>query len=113
MFYQAYLRLCAQAGKSPSAVAEEIGLQKSAVTRWKNGGQPTDATVLRVASYFGVAAESLRQPEQPARIPEVGFDDFTYAMYEQTKDLSAENRRTLLEMARFFREQQQEREKRP
>ena len=53
-FYKNYLALCNRAGKSPSAVALEIGLSKTSVNRWKNGGGITDATVAKVAEYFKV-----------------------------------------------------------
>lgn len=59
MFYENFLRLCNGLGKSPSAVATELGFQKSAVTRWKKGCTPTDATKARIADYFGVTTEEL------------------------------------------------------
>lgn len=59
MFYERFLRLCNRAGKSPSAVARELGLQKSAVHRWKLGALPTDANRQKLADYFGVPAGSL------------------------------------------------------
>ena len=55
MFYDRYLYWCNRIGKTPSAVALEIGLKKSSVTRWKNGGGVTDATAKKVADYFGVS----------------------------------------------------------
>ena len=59
MFYERFLRLCNQAGRSPSAVAHELGLQKSSVHRWKLGATPTDANLQKLADYFGVPAASL------------------------------------------------------
>ena len=59
MFYDNFIKLCNQAGKAPSFVAEEIGLKKSAVTSWKKGRTPTDANLHKIASYFGVTVESL------------------------------------------------------
>ena len=56
-FYQRYIELCNKMGKSPSAVAIEIGLSKTAVNRWKGGGYPTDATASKVASYFNVSVD--------------------------------------------------------
>lgn len=58
-FYENYLRLCAKEGKSPSAVAVEIGIQKSTITRWVKGSMPRYATLLRVADYFGVTIGDL------------------------------------------------------
>lgn len=67
-FYENYLKLCEKAGKTPSAAALEMGLSKPTVNRWKKGGGATDATALKVASYFGVTAEELTgeaQKEKP------------------------------------------------
>ena len=59
MFYDNYIRLCNSVNKTPSAVAVEMGISKTSVNRWKNGSYPTDATMLRIASYFGVTVEEL------------------------------------------------------
>lgn len=59
MFYDNYLKLCNSVGKSPSAVAITIGIEKSTVTRWKKGGKPVDATTLKIADYFGVSVDYL------------------------------------------------------
>lgn len=59
-FYDNYIALCNKTGKSPSAVALEIGLTKPTITRWKNGSQPTDATLRRVADYFDVPVSEIK-----------------------------------------------------
>lgn len=59
MFYDNFIKLCNSIGKSPSAVAKDIGIEKSTVTRWKKGANPTDATIEKVASYFGVTAATV------------------------------------------------------
>lgn len=58
-FYENFVRLCNKAGKSPSAVALEIGIQKPTVTRWSNGSTPRDATLIKVADYFGISTQEL------------------------------------------------------
>ena len=58
-FYENFVRLCNSVGKSPSRVIMEIGGTKSAITRWKNGSSPTDATAMKVAEYFGVSIQEL------------------------------------------------------
>lgn len=58
-FYDSFIRFCNQFKKSPSSVALECGLSKSAVTGWKNGKQPNDATVQQIADYFGVSGDDL------------------------------------------------------
>ncbi len=58
-FSENFVRLCNKAGKSPSAVALEIGIQKPTVTRWSNGSTPRDATLIKVADYFGISTQEL------------------------------------------------------
>lgn len=65
MFWQNFTRLCAQAGKPPSRVVEEMGLKKASVTGWKRGVVPRDSTLARIAYYFGVPVESLTAEEPP------------------------------------------------
>ena len=58
-FYENFVSLCNSIHKSPTATIVAIGLERSSVTRWKNGGSPSDATVLRIADYFGVSVAEL------------------------------------------------------
>ena len=64
MFYLNFVRLCNGIAKSPSAVAEEMGFQRSVVTRWSKGSVPRKATIEKIAAYFGVPAEELTSVEQ-------------------------------------------------
>lgn len=59
VFYYNYVALCNSVEKSPSAVAEEMGFQRSVVTRWRHGTVPRQATLQRIADYFGVTVEDL------------------------------------------------------
>lgn len=69
-FYGRYVEMCNRIGKSPSAVAIEIGLSKPSVNRWKNGGSPTDATAQKIASYFGVSVGYLLGEEKEKKKPQ-------------------------------------------
>lgn len=59
MFYDNYIRLCAQKKKSPSAVAKEIGLSNAAANGWKRGKFPNDTTLSKLSSYFDVPVSEL------------------------------------------------------
>lgn len=60
VFYNNYVRLCAEKNMSPSAVALDIGIRKSNVTYWKNGrNNPSDVTLAKIANFFGVTVEEL------------------------------------------------------
>lgn len=72
MFYDNFVRLCNSIGKTPSAVVTEIGFSRASASGWKNGKTPTDATVLRLADYFGVTADYLLgNEEKPAAADEL------------------------------------------
>lgn len=53
-FYNKYVALCAKVNKAPSAVAEEIGLSRTAPHGWKRGRVPKDTTIVKLANYLGV-----------------------------------------------------------
>ena len=61
LFYENFLALCAGVDKSPSRVAAEIGISKSAVSRWGDGGGITDASAFKVANYFGISVKALKE----------------------------------------------------
>ena len=57
-FYQKYVKLCGEKGKTPSAVALDVGLSKAAVNGWKTGrSKPTDLTKQRLSEYFNIPIE--------------------------------------------------------
>ncbi len=61
MFYDRFISLCAEIGKSPSAVVEEIGIRKSNVTYWKNSrNNPSNVTLVKLAKYFNVSVAYLK-----------------------------------------------------
>ena len=48
MFYDRLKQVCTSQGKSPSSVAQAIGMSKANVTGWKNGASPKILTVARL-----------------------------------------------------------------
>lgn len=105
-FYEKYLCLCNSINKSPSAVALELKIGKPSVTRWKNGATPRDATVLKIADYFGITVEALMGDKLPVLPPErakkapaakgEGYDDKITRLYTQLPKLSDRQREIIL-----------------
>ncbi len=102
MFYLNFVRLCNSIGKSPSAVAEDMGLQRSSVTRWANGSAPRKATVEKIATYFGVDSKELtgesEQKEKPTPSEESGLDVAFNAVLDQ---LTEQELADVLQYAKF------------
>lgn len=64
-FYDNFIELCNVYGTYPSRVAEDIGLTKSAVTKWKNRGTtPTDVVLYKIADYFNISVDELLNGKQ-------------------------------------------------
>lgn len=87
-FYEKYLMLCDKNKKTPSGAALEMGLSKTTVNRWKNGGGITDANILKVATFFGVPKEELKdEPEQKEK-PKTPEGDGLDVLYKECEGLS-------------------------
>lgn len=69
IFYENYVSLCVRFGKTPTKVALEIGLNRAAPTSWKSGTIPRDATLKKIADYFGISPAELRDGPLPADKP--------------------------------------------
>lgn len=105
-FYDNYVRLCAERGMSPSAVALDIGIKKSNVTYWKNGrNNPSDVTIVKIANYFGVSVEELLDDGiKKDPIPKDEDEDSeTAELREIWSSADESERRDLLEMARMLK----------
>lgn len=113
--YQNFARLLKQHGVTPYRVHKETGVAQSTLSDWKNGKSvPSVENLKRIAAYFGVTIDYLADVEsdgsEHSEPSEIQFDDFTYAMYDESRHLNDENKKRLLDLARFFA-QEQEKEK--
>lgn len=109
-FFDIYKQLCRQSGSSPNAVAKELHISSGTVTKWKNGSMPSAEKLKTIAEHFHVTADYLLTgadgPQDGDGIAPVTFDDFTYAMFHESKQLTEDDKRMLLDMARLLRERQ-------
>lgn len=63
--FEVFDRLCTEKGKSQSAAAEEAGVSKNAIGRWRSGEVvPSKASVKKIADYFGVSVGYLLGDEK-------------------------------------------------
>jgi transcriptional regulator with XRE-family HTH domain len=118
VFYDTFCKLCAEKNISPTKASLQIGLSKSTATKWKNtGATPSGDTLNKIADYFEVTVDYLLgkdKKEKPADKgePELTFDDFTYAMHNESGNLSEEDKEILLNLARDLAKHRMEKDKR-
>jgi transcriptional regulator with XRE-family HTH domain len=91
-FYERYIALCAQKGKSASKAATEMGFSNATASGWKAGKVPQDSTIQTIANYFGVPTSYFMEEEKaqaetpaPVKVLELLFKEATAE--EQTEML--------------------------
>ena len=90
-----------QLGLTQTELGEKLGVQKNAVSKWETGrvDDIPGSKIRSMAALFGVSPSYLIADEEES----VRFDDFTYAMYNEARDLPEEKKQMLLEMAKFMK----------
>ncbi len=98
-----------------------MGLSRSLGAKWKNtGANPSYEVLTKMAGYFGVSVDYLLGNEQKEKAPsqneknpeDITFDDFTYAMHNESGNLSEEDKEILLNLARDLAKHRIEKDKR-
>lgn len=59
MFWDNFVLLCNQKGKTPNGVCAELRFSAATATKWKRGSLPRDTTLKKIADYFGVSVSYL------------------------------------------------------
>ena len=89
-------------------IGEIIGVSESAVSQYENGKrQPDHETLTKLADFFEVSIDYIlgRTDDRYQKPGEenIKFDEFTYAMYNESKELTEEDKQALLGMARLLK----------
>lgn len=116
--YETIEQLCETQNINATRLCKSIGISRGILTDLKMGRKKMLAaeTLSKIAAYFGVSVEYLMsggQTETPGATsgPAIGMDDFTYAMHNESKKLTAADKELLLRMARQLNEARQARRK--
>lgn len=108
MFYDTYVAICAQKGVSPSRAAEEAGISKSLVTKWKNNKVvlPSPDILKKLSVYFGIPVSDLiAESETPAAQEGNGDDPVTMELLSMVNNATDDERQVMLEMLRLLKAQ--------
>lgn len=99
--------LCAEKGIKPGRMCNDLGISRGSIGDLKKGRREgiSTKTATKIADYFGVTTDYLLTGEYTKKAPtdgehEITFDDFTYAMQNESKDLTDADKQILLSMAR-------------
>lgn len=105
--------LCADSGINITTMCKESGASRASLTDLKMGRKQSLSTdtLSKISVYFGVSVDYLLGNESKEKTPaeaDVTFDDFTYAMYGESRELTEDDKNMLLDMARMLKKRQQE-----
>ena len=109
MFYDKFVRICAERGISPSRAAVEAGLSKSTVTKWKNApdSAPTGAALQKLTEYFNISyAELLGEETKNAPATEdkrITDDDIKFALFGGDGEITDEMYEEVRNFAAFVK----------
>lgn len=100
-------------GVSQEKLSKELSVSRSTVAMWESEkSQPDNNTLQKLADYFNVSVDYLLgrtdDMNQNPGEENISFDDFTYAMYNESKELTEEDKQALLGMARLLKKKKQD-----
>lgn len=58
--YEIFVQLCENQNVTPYQVSKNTGVTQATFSQWKNGSTPRDATLQKIADYFGVTLAYLK-----------------------------------------------------
>ena len=100
-------------GYSQKDIAQLLGITQQAYANYERGARQADYDTLnKLADIFGVSVDYLLgrtdDMDQNPGEENISFDDFTYAMYNESKELTEEDKQALLGMARLLKKKKQD-----
>lgn len=72
VFYDKFLSLCEENGVSPSRALMDMGISKSSLVRWKEGGKPLNENKKLIADYFGLSVAELLGEATKKPVTDIG-----------------------------------------
>ena len=103
-------------GISQKKLAEYLFVSQQTVAKWETDkATPNPETITKISETLNVSTDYLLgntdDINQTPWQENIKFDDFSYAMYNESKELSETEKQMLLNMARMLREAIKKRDK--
>jgi len=94
VFIDIFNAMCENVGVAPTKVLDDIGMNRSSYTGWKNGSEPSNPTKKKLADYFHVSVKQLMsgQTEKPATTKDDRLEEDVEFFRSIIKGLNRNNR---------------------
>ena len=93
-------KLCKDRGETITSLCRNAGITRTSLSELKAGRTRglSYKTIKKIANYFGISVISVTNGEDENSNDEI--DDFAYALYNETKALTTEQKNLILQLAR-------------
>ena len=114
MFFNRFKDLCDEKNISVYRACTDIGLNRSAVAKWKAGGRPNGTTAAKLADYFGVTTDYLleqsddKAPSEPRRA--ISDEDIKFALFGGSGEITDAMYDEVKRFAAFIRQREENKE---
>lgn len=111
MFFNRFKALCDEKEISVYRACTDIGLNRSAVAKWKAGGQPNGTTAAKLADYFGVTTDYLLgQTNERTAARAVSDEDIKFALFGGSGEITDAMYDEVKRFAAFIRQREETKE---
>lgn len=115
VFFDRFQSLCKDRGISVYRACTDIGLNRSAVAKWKSGGKPNGTTAAKMAEYFGVTTDYLlcetEIPPAPVGRREVSDEEIKFALFGGDGEITDAMYDEVKRFAAFIKQREADRNK--
>lgn len=100
-FWNQYIDICKATGKAPSAFADEVGIELSTLTGWKNGVTPQESDLIKLAKYLDISIRDLvgEKKERPTPDGRDGLSDIEHELIRLFREMNQEGQEQLVDTA--------------
>lgn len=102
MFKEIFIRLCNEKGVTPSKACRDVNIAPATFSCWDENSVPRQATLLRIADYFGVTVDYLLGKEQEKKPSETeDLEEIRVALFGGDTEVTPEMWEEVKQFARF------------
>ena len=92
MFKENFIKLCNKKGVAPSKACRDVGLAPATFSCWNEDSVPRQATLLKIADYFGVTVDYLlgKEEEKPPAEETASEEEVKVALFGGSEEVTDE-----------------------
>jgi transcriptional regulator with XRE-family HTH domain len=105
VFVDSFQSICEEKGIAPTKALSDIGMGRSALSSWKKGAEPSNSTKRKLADYFGITLDELKEGKikMPTPDKEREHSELEKECFEGIMQLTDDRKRLVLAQIRAWK----------